>query len=456
MLNISENSILDRVDTKNYKSLQETDLPKANVSFKRWLVGALFMFIVILFLPWTQNIQTKGKVTTLRPDQRPQTIHSTIAGRVEKWYVREGELVKKGDTIVYLSEIKTEYFDPNLVERAGQQVTATEGGIASYQSKVGALENQILAMRQELNFKRKQLDNKVRQNRLKVQSDSIELTRAVIDLETAQKQYDRTKELYGKGLKSLTNVENKNLKVQETAAKKVAIENKLLTSRNILDNARLSLINVENEYANKIAKAESDKFTALSSRFDAEGKLQKMKVDLENYRQRSGFYFILAPQDCYITQAIVTGLGETVKEGEAIVSIMPYPAQLAVEMYVKPIDLPLIDIGNTVNFIFDGWPAFVFSGWPNLTFGTFEGNVVAIDNNIGKEGTFRILVAPEESEKVWPKALRPGGGAQAVALLNDVPLWYELWRQLNGFPPDFYEDGASDVDKNPAKEDKLK
>ncbi|MEZ4934433.1 MAG: HlyD family efflux transporter periplasmic adaptor subunit [Saprospiraceae bacterium] len=439
MLNISENSILNRVDTNKYHSFQQTDLPKVNRPFKRWLLGLLLLFVILLFLPWTQNIQTKGKVTTLRPDQRPQTIHSTIAGRVEKWYVREGQLVKKGDTIVHLSEIKTEYFDPNLINRAGQQVEATEGGIASYQSKVGALENQIAAMRQELFFKKEQLVNKVQQYRLKIQSDSIELTRAVIDLETAQKQYLRTKELYGQGLKSLTDVEDKNLKVQETAAKKVAIENKLLTSRNELENARLDLINVQNEYANKIAKAESDKFTALSSRFDAEGKLQKLQVDLENYRQRSGFYFITAPQDCYITQAIVTGLGETIKEGAPLVSIMPANAELAVEMFVKPIDLPLINLGNTVNFIFDGWPAFVFSGWPNLTFGTFEGKVVAIDNNIGPSGTFRILVAPIEEEKAWPKALRPGGGAQAVALLNDVPLWYELWRQLNGFPPDFYE-----------------
>ncbi len=445
MLNISENSILNRVDTKKYNSFQQTRLPRANRNFKRWLVAALLLFIVVLFLPWTQNIQTKGKVTSLHPEQRPQTIHATIAGRVEKWYVGEGELVKKGDTIVHLSEIKTEYFDPNLVQRAGQQVAATEGGIASYQSKVSALENQIAAMRQELNFKKEQLKNKVQQYRFKVQSDSIELTRAVIDLETAQKQYDRTKELHTKGLKSLTDLENKNLKVQETAAKKVAIENKLLTSRNELDNARLDLINVQNEYANKIAKTESDKFTALSSRFDAEGKLQKLQVDLENYRQRSGFYYITAPQDCYITQAIVTGIGETIKEGKAIVSIMPYPAEMAVEIFVKPLDLPLIEIGNTVNFIFDGWPAFVFSGWPNLTFGTFEGKVVAIDNNIGRQGTFRILVAPDESEKEWPKALRPGGGAQAVALLNDVPLWYELWRQLNGFPPDFYKGGAKEL-----------
>lgn len=451
MLNISENTILGRIDTNRYQSFQKTGLPGANLAFKRWLLGTLAVIVIMLFLPWTQNIQTKGKVTTLRPDQRPQTIHSTIAGRVEEWFVREGELVKKGDTIAHLSEIKTEYFDPNLVNRAGSQVEATKSGISSYESKVVALENQIAAMLRELSFKKEQLKNKVRQNELKVESDSIELARALVDLEIAQRQFNRTKELYDRGLKSLTDLEDKNLKVQETTAKKIAIENKWLASRNELDNARLEFFTVQNEYANKIAKAQSDKFSTLSDRYDAEGKLQKLQVDLENYRQRSGFYYITAPQDCYITQAIVTGIGETVKEGQAVVSIMPANAELAVEIYVEPIDLPLINLGNRVNFIFDGWPAFVFSGWPNLTFGTYEGQVVAIDNNIGPNGAYRILVAPDEIEKPWPKALRPGGGVQAVALLNDVPLWYELWRRLNGFPPDFYRQEGNETGNVPKK-----
>jgi multidrug resistance efflux pump len=448
MLNISENSITGQIDTSRYRSFKKNELPKSNQSMRRWMLISLLLLIVLLFLPWTQNIQTRGKVTTLRPEQRPQTIHTTIAGRVEKWYVREGQLVKKGDTIVHLSEIKTEYFDPNLIGRASSQVSATEGSISSYQEKVAALENQISAMKMELAFKKEQLRNKVQQGVLKVESDSIELARALIDLDIARRQFNRNKELYDKGLKSLTDLEDKNLKVQEANAKKVATENKWLTSRNELDNARLELLTVQNEYANKIAKAQSDKFSTLSDRYDAEGKLQKLQVDLENYRQRAGFYYITAPQDCYITQAVVPGIGETLKEGDPIVSIMPSDAELAVEIFVQPIDLPLVRMGSQVNFIFDGWPAFVFSGWPALTYGTYEGRVVAMDNNINPNGAFRVLVQPYEVEKPWPSALRPGGGALAIALLNDVPLWYEIWRKLNGFPPDFYASGKSDDDKS--------
>jgi multidrug efflux pump subunit AcrA (membrane-fusion protein) len=69
---------------------------------------AILAFIT-LFLPWTQNISGKGAVTTLKPNQRPQSIQSVISGRIEKWYVKEGDFVKA--TPSFLSEIKEDYMD---------------------------------------------------------------------------------------------------------------------------------------------------------------------------------------------------------------------------------------------------------------------------------------------------------------------------------------------------------
>ena len=49
-----------------------------------------------------------------------------------------------------------------------------------------------------------------------------------------------------------------------------------------------------------------------------------------------------------------------------------------------------------------------------------------------------MVVVPDPKEKLWPEYLTLGTGAQGIALLNDVQVWYELWRNVNGFPPDFY------------------
>jgi hypothetical protein len=205
-----------------------------------------------------------------------------------------------------------------------------------------------------------------------------------------------------------------------------------------LINARIELNTVDREYSEKISKAESDKFASLSEITNGEGEVAKLKNQFSNYAIRNAFYYVLAPQNGQITKTISAGIGEVVKEGEMMVKIVPAEFQYAVEMYVNPVDLPLTSIGQKVRFQFDGWPAIVFSGWPNVSYGTFGGKVVAIDNSISENGKFRILVTEDKEEVPWPRALKVGGGAKGMALLKDVTIIYELWRQMNGFPPDFY------------------
>jgi hypothetical protein len=181
--------------------------------------------------------------------------------------------------------------------------------------------------------------------------------------------------------------------------------------------------------------------------YDAEATVTKLQNQYMNYSIRSGLYYITAPQDGYITKAIQTGIGETVKSGAEIVSIMPANHNPAVAMYVKPIDLPLIRKGTPVRMQFDGWPAIVFSGWPNVSTGTFPGKVFAIDNFMSEQGKYRVLVVPDTSGHEWPNQLRLGAGASSFALLEDVPVWYELWRQINGFPADYYPESTESKDK---------
>ena len=158
-------------------------------------------------------------------------------------------------------------------------------------------------------------------------------------------------------------------------------------------------------------------------------------------------YYVLAPQDGYINRALQSGLGETLKEGTPIVSIMPSNFDIAVETYISPIDFPLINKGEKVRVWFDGWPSIVFSGWPGVSYGTFGGIIVAKENFISPNGKYRVLIAPDASEKQWPKELSIGAGTQTLALLDNVPIWFEIWRTLNGFPPNYYTTEESNTDK---------
>ena len=443
MLNISHNKLNRKVDISEYKSSKKVFYKENYKYFNRFLIIFALILFIILFLPWTQNVTSTGNVTTLKPGQRPQTIQSPIPGRIEKWFVNEGDFVKKGDTILFISEVKNAYFDPRLKERTQQQINAKSKSVLSYEGKVQSLGNQINAIKKELLLKTAQAENKLAQSKLKVMSDSIDFEASKINLNIAKKQYDRTVLLEKEGLKAVRDVEDKKLKLQETMAKKVSTENKLLASKNEVLNAKIELNRIETSYKEKVSKAESNKFTAQSSQFNTEAQVAKLENSYSNYSKRSDLYYIKAPQNGYINKAIRAGLGETFKEGERLVGIMPSNYEVAVETFIEPIDLPLIHVGEKVQIQFDGWPAIVFSGWPNASYGTFTGVIFAVENFISDNGKYRVLIAPDKESPIWPEAIRVGSGARTMALLKDVPIWFELWRKLNGFPPNYYQSKKS-------------
>ena len=447
MLNITNNRINPFVKVDEFQSTTVFRQQKHYLIIRKIIWAFVLMLVLFLFLPWTQNIKGTGFVTTLKPNQRPQTIHTAIPGRIEKWFVQEGDFVKKGDTILFISEIKEDYLDPNLVENTGKQVQAKEKAVQSYSDKVKALENQMGAIQSEKNLKVRQAQNKLKQSYLKIQSDSIDFEASKTQLKIAKTQYTRSVNLNKEGLKPLTDVEEKRLKLQETEAKIITKENDYITSKNEVLNAKMELNRIRAEYAEKDAKASSDKQTALSVQFDTEAQVNKLKNQYSNYQIRNGMYYITAPQDGYINRALQSGIGETLKEGTPVVSIMPYQYDIAVETYIDPMDFPLINKGEKVRVWFDGWPTIVFSGWPDVSFGTFGGVIVAKENFISENGKYRVLIAPDPKDKKWPKQLSIGAGTQSLALLNDVPIWFEIWRTLNGFPPNFYQPATQDKAK---------
>lgn len=439
MLNISDNSIKDSVKLRNFKSyslLRQSRIRRLSL----WLILSMVLIVfVCLFLPWTQNISAKGYVTTRSPEQRPQAIQSVIDGRLDAWYVQEGDFVEKGDTIVYISEIKSEYFDPELLDRTSEQIDAKAQSVESYDQKIIALQNQYRALERSLDLKREQTNNKIIQAFNKISIDSVDLEAFKINLDITKNQLSRTQELYNKGLKTLTELQEKEYKLQTAAAKVTVQENKLLNQRNMLINHRLELDRVEQEYVDKLAKSRSEQQTAQSARLESVAQTSKLRNQYSNYNERQKFYTITAPQSGYITKTLKKGIGETVKAGTGIATIMPAEYDLAVEIYTKPQDLPLLSLGDPVQLRFDGWPAIVISGWPESSTGVFKGQIVAIDRFISDNGYYRLLISPITEQKAWPELLSVGTGANAFVLLKEVPLWYEIWRQLNGFPADFYE-----------------
>lgn len=428
MLNLSPQRIHKVLPEERLYSLRAIRPPKSSRLLARWLLGISILFIIVLFLPWQQNIRGTGRVTALNPTNRPQTVEAVIAGRIQQWHVSEGEYVEKGDTIITISEVREKYFDPQLLTRLQEQLTAKENSIVSKGDKIKALERQIRALREGMIIK-------VQQAKMKMEAERVRFM-------NAENQFERNKKLFEAGNIPLTKFQEIEYKYQGSQADYI--------------NSQTELNGVEADFLDKISKAESDINNTQAELFEAEADVAKLRNEFTNMQIRSQQYQVLAPQSGIIVKALKSGLGETVMEGDAVCTIMPEASDLAVEMYIAAMNVPLIRKGSHVRLEFDGWPALQVSGWPSVSVGTFGGVVEVVDYVNTRPGEFRILVKPDQKDEAWPRQLRVGSGIKGWAMLQDVPIWYEIWRQLNGFPPSLYEEPLENiVEKKPKRNGKI-
>lgn len=421
---------------KSIKSIYRYD--KQN-KIRYWVLGLFAFLVLVLFLPWTQNISTSGLVTTLYQDQRPQQINTVIPGKIIKWYIKEGDFIKKGDTIVQLADTKDNYLDSNLVDRTQDQLNSKKDKIQSYGDKINAIESQINAIKNSRELKINAYLNKIEQYKRKLISDSAELVAAEVDYKITTEQLNRGKQLYNQGVISLVEFERRTAQHNKALASLTEKQQKLFNSQQEIKIIKIDINTIQQETEDKIFKSRSEIATSKGEIANTNGEVAKNKNDLANYISRGAQKWLIAPQDGQIIKAKKSGINEIVKEGEMIVEMVPTKIDYAVELFIEPMDLMLINKGQKIRMIFDGFPAIVFSGWPDNSFGTFAGEVLMVENNRNENGKFRILITPDNQQKKWPSELKTGTGAKGFALLNNVPIWYELWRQINGFPPNYYK-----------------
>lgn len=409
--------------------------PRYHWVVRKWLLGIGAVVVVLMFLPWQQYVTGKGSVIAYRPQDRPQVVNTAIAGRITAWHVAEGQFVRRGQPIITLAEIKDDYLDPATADRYGEQVQAKGSAADAKRAKVRALGEQILALEEARELKAQQLQAKVEQVRFTVVADSAAVQAALLDSTIALRQLGAQEALYRDGLKSLVELEAARNRAQAVAARVVQARGTLAKTRAELDNAMLEIRAVAAEYADKLAKAQGDRSATSAEVDEARAEIAKLRNSEANVRLRNALATVTAPQDGFVVRVLRAGVGETVKEGEAVATVMPFDAERAVELSVKAMDVPLLRPGRKVRLTFDGWPALQFAGWPSVAVGTFGGIIAVIDQVNAPDGTYRILVRPDPTDEPWPELLRVGSGVIGWAMLDEVPIWYEFWRTLNGFPP---------------------
>ncbi len=382
------------------------------------LVFALLLAGVLL-LPWRQFVVGTGRVIAFNPLDRRSNVEAQVAGRVKHLHIVEGQKVKKGQVIAEIEDN-----DPNLINNLKAQREAIESRRDFAQSRVESLIAQIT--QQEL----------AKNQAIDAAQQRVTATKATAD--TAKLNFNRTEKLFSQGLSSQRDFE------LATLGRDSAIAD--------LKSAEANLKRTSNDFDATIASIHAQKGSALADVASAERDLSSLDITIsQSLRQ-----IVECPRDGIILQISATD-GTYLRPGSLICVIIPETDSRYVEIWLDGNDMPLIHPrsesdgvvtpGSPVRLSFEGWPAVQVVGWPNLAVGTFGGEVIFVDAADDGKGKFRVVVAPAPDkihrhgnleEVPWPdrnRWLRQGVRANAWIMLQEVPLWYEIWRQINGFPP---------------------
>ena len=174
----------------------------------------------------------------------------------------------------------------------------------------------------------------------------------------------------------------------------------------------------------------------------AQADLNRADVNLS----RQSVQIMRAPRDGFIQSLNAGDAATYINAGDVLATFVPANAERVVEIFIDGRDVALVKPGDKARIQFEGWPAVQFSGWPSVAVGTFGGEVIAVDHSAQVNGRFRVLIAEDTNEEYrWPaeRYVRFGAAVQSWVLLETVPVGYEIWRQLNNFPPELPQDATA-------------
>lgn len=379
----------------------------------------------LLILPWQQFIKGNGRVIAYDPLERKIVVEAPLSGRLNKAYVFDGKQVKKGDLLFELEDN-----DPELLKNLEDLSAMAKRRRDAVRLRVDSLQAQLAEQERALTAS--------------IEAFKAKEAATLYASKTAQQQYDRIKSLFedDRGLVSQRDYELALLERDRAHAEWM--------------NAQAELQRVKPDGKSRIQNTQASLESARSDLESAEQSLQSLVIQVNQIERQK----VLAPRDGIIQQIQVTE-GTYLKEKSPLCTIIPETSRHLAEIHVRGNDMPLlwarqvneagqiIRKGSPVRLQFEGWPAVQFMGWPSVARGTFGGEVILIDPAGSSTGMFRVLVAPDPEVGApwandpsigpdgWPSSrwLRQGVRANGWILLRRVPLWFELWRQMNGFPP---------------------
>jgi len=398
----------------------------ARVTFSMLLLAA----IALVFVPWQQNSRGSGIVIARDPQQRQQPVVAMYDGVVD--WIKEG--FQEGSHVIEGEELM------RLKPFADDEMTSVQTQLKELRIKKDSLENNVATERLIILSRETAGLADLRSAAADIEASEAKLLQAkamvqevTADYKAKKFQYNGDMKLYEIQLKSLLEIAKSEADERSAFQKLIKADQAEKEQFSFLQAKRDALKSKEREVHIKNSEAQNKLQDGTQKIAEVNKEIEDVNIKLGQLDRLS----VKATRTGIIQSLQVNSRSDSVKKNDVLFEIVPETNELAVKLTIRGNDSPLIHVGNEVRLQFQGWPAIQWVGWPSVAVGTFGGRVNSINPGGDSKGDFDVYVTPDDSQVPWPdnRYLRQGVRANGWVLLRTVPLGFELWRQLNGFPP---------------------
>lgn len=424
----------------NYTSVRRIKVSPFVYRYAKNVWLTILVFAGFMFLPWQQTVKGEGEVIAYSPSERSYQVFSPIDGFINKIHVVENKFVKAGEVILeikpvdqkYMDRLKeieiqtrtqTKFLDDSiniLINKKSVTLDEMQAGLIAYDSKIKAIEDKI----RELEIKKEAF------------YQHYEITKL---------NYERIKKLFEEGIESQRNFELERNNLAKAKADLESVKIQIDIEKQNLMAVKQEKEKFLREYKNKTLTLEKEIMETKTKLASYQKELRKIESEISEYSTA----YIRAKEDGYVVRIYKNDTNQLIKKGEPVLMFAPVIHKRTILVKLPEFDMPLVKEGLPARIWFYGWPAINIPGWPAVRYGTFEGVVERLDPVRHEDGVYYAFIVETEDEK-WPTSdiLRPGSRATVWIRLATVPIWYEIWRKLNGFPPIMVEPKEKKDGKN--------
>jgi len=286
------------------------------------LLTGIVLVAVLIWAAFAELDQISRAPGQIIPAGRTQLIQSAEGGVIDRIYVREGDLVKRGQVLVTLDAVKL-----------AAAVAEGESKVASLKGTLARIDAELFD--RPLNFPKEVL----------AYPDVVENQRM----------------LYTKRRAALSAEIHTLQQVQALMRQELNMTEPLLASGDVsrteLLRIQRSLADVDGQIANRRARYVQDlqaEYTKVSDDLvTAEQALAQRKDSL-------AYSKITAPTDGIIKNVRLTTVGGVLRPGDEVMQIVPTGEQLIVEARVSPSDIAFVRTGQSAGIKFDAYDSSIY------------------------------------------------------------------------------------------------